>query len=110
MHNFSLLLLQTTQAFSCVHLSSLSFPAHQTHHDSGSAAAPVSAAAGAEGGGATATSGATIRGGGVEERGKSDPADVWEFTEGDLDNNAAAKYDSDDDWSYASVSKLTESA
>lgn len=33
------------------------------------------------------------------------PADVWEFTEGDLDNvgSGPAAYGSDDEWSYTSV-------
>lgn len=36
-----------------------------------------------------------------------DPADVWEFTEGDLDNigSGPTTYGSDDEWSYASVRK-----
>lgn len=38
----------------------------------------------------------------------SGQADVWEFTEGDLDNigSGATAYGSDDDWSYASVSTV----
>eukprot|EP00903_Cladosiphon_okamuranus_P014500 g13450.t1 len=38
------------------------------------------------------------------EGGAKDPADVWEFTEGDLDNigAGATTYGSDDEWSYAS--------
>ncbi|CBJ26985.1 Heat shock protein 40 like protein/ DnaJ domain containing protein [Ectocarpus siliculosus] len=38
------------------------------------------------------------------EEGTKDPADVWEFTEGDLDNvgGGATTYGSDDEWSYAS--------
>lgn len=43
------------------------------------------------------------------EEGAKDPADVWEFTEGDLDNvgGGATTYGSDDEWSYASVSGET---
>eukprot|EP00752_Nemacystus_decipiens_P007825 g6990.t1 len=38
------------------------------------------------------------------EGGARDPADVWEFTEGDLDNigGGPTTYGSDDEWSYAS--------
>lgn len=41
----------------------------------------------------------------VGEEGVKDPADVWEFTEGDLDNigRGATSHVSDDEWSYASV-------
>ncbi|CAM9777856.1 unnamed protein product, partial [Ectocarpus fasciculatus] len=42
--------------------------------------------------------------GAAGEEGAKDPADVWEFTEGDLDNvgGGATTYGSDDEWSYAS--------
>lgn len=52
----------------------------------------------------TAYSAAAGEGGGAR-----DPADVWEFTEGDLDNigGGATTYGSDDEWSYASVRERT---
>lgn len=42
---------------------------------------------------------------GGSSAGRKDGADVWEFTEGDLDNigSGATNYGSDDDWSYAEV-------
>ena len=65
--------------------------------NSASSASPLSDKATATGDGTASDSGTNA--------GSGNPADVWEFTEGDLDNvgSGPAAYESDDEWSYASV-------